>query len=242
MPIAFGTDAQHLRPPYDKANFELVLMVEAGAHPLEAFTSATVGAADLMDLSGQPGTLEAGKTQPSSAGREGPFEDIRSVTGAREIIWTAEKYSDIIGIQDLGKERRGMENLIYQPTRVHFGAGRLNEVGAVVGSTAKVHAGHHHQRGGGSPALYDRVKGLLAGAASRWSTLTGGAQSHHRGHRGGHRHRPRREHPGGAGGGGRQLHRHRQVHLPLPRGGQGDWGEVFSSYTDPFAEYESPSR
>ena len=59
-----------------------------------------------------------------------------------------------------------MENFnFYQPTRVHFGAGRLNEVGAVVGKYGKkcMLVTTTNEEAVLRP-LYDRVKGLLAGA------------------------------------------------------------------------------
>ena len=86
VPIAFGTDAGNTYDPYEKAYFELVLMVEAGLTPLEAFTAATVGAADLMGLSGSLGTLEAGKNASFLCWMAGdPLEDIRCVTGGRTV-------------------------------------------------------------------------------------------------------------------------------------------------------------
>jgi len=86
VPIAFGTDAGNTYDPYEKAYFELVLMVEAGLTPLEAFTAATVGAADLMGLSGSLGTLEAGKNASFLCWLAGdPLEDIRRVTGGRTV-------------------------------------------------------------------------------------------------------------------------------------------------------------
>ncbi len=90
--IAFGTDAGNTYDPYDKAYFELVLMVMAGLTPLEAFTSATVGSADLMGLSQSLGTLEAGKNASFICWQGGdPFEDIESVTGHREVYLDGEK-------------------------------------------------------------------------------------------------------------------------------------------------------
>ena len=53
----------------------------------------------------------------------------------------------------------------YQPTRVHFGAGRLNEVGRIVGKYGKkcMLVTTTNQEDVLRP-LYDRVKGLLAEA------------------------------------------------------------------------------
>ena len=86
VPIAFGTDAGNTYDPYEKANFELVLMVEAGLTPLQAFASATVGAADLMGLSDSLGTLEAGKNATFLCWKDGdPLEDIHYVTGEKSL-------------------------------------------------------------------------------------------------------------------------------------------------------------
>ena len=84
--IAFGTDAGNTYDPYDQAYFELVLMVEAGLTPLQAFTAATVGSADLMGLSDRLGTLEPGKDASFVCWLAGdPLEEIRAVTGGRKV-------------------------------------------------------------------------------------------------------------------------------------------------------------
>lgn len=84
--IAFGTDAGNTYDPYDKAYFELVLMVEAGLTPLQAFTAATVGSADLMGLSDSLGTLEAGKNASFICWLDGdPLENIQCVTGGKQV-------------------------------------------------------------------------------------------------------------------------------------------------------------
>ena len=84
--IAFGTDAGNTYDPYDKAYFELVLMVEAGLTPLKAFTAATVGSADLMGLSDSLGTLEAGKNASFICWLAGdPLADIHAVTGEKQV-------------------------------------------------------------------------------------------------------------------------------------------------------------
>lgn len=84
--IAFGTDAGNTYDPYDKAYFELVLMVDAGLTPLQAFTSATVGAADLMGLSDCLGSLEPGKNASFLCWMEGdPLENIQCVNGEKKV-------------------------------------------------------------------------------------------------------------------------------------------------------------
>lgn len=67
--IAFGTDAGNTYDPFDKAYYELVLMVEAGLTPEQAFTAASVGSAALMGISDRLGELAAAKMRRSSAGR-----------------------------------------------------------------------------------------------------------------------------------------------------------------------------
>ena len=61
----------------------------------------------------------------------------------------------------------------YQPTRVHFGAGRLNEVGRIVGKYGKkcMLVTTTNQEDVLRP-LYDRVKGLLAEAGVENHSLT----------------------------------------------------------------------
>mgnify|MGYP003373108319 FL=1 len=84
--IAFGTDAGNTYDPYEKAYFELVLMVEAGLTPVQAFTAATVGSADLMGLSDCLGTLETGKNASFICWKAGdPLENIQSVTGEKTV-------------------------------------------------------------------------------------------------------------------------------------------------------------
>lgn len=137
-----------------------------------------------------------------------------------------------------------MENFnFYQPTRVHFGAGRLNEVGAVVGKYGKkcMLVTTTNEEAVLRP-LYDRVKGLLAGAGIEVvhfdkvvpnPTIVGIEEAI------------------GivraediqvvlAVGGGSSIDTAKSICL-FHGAGKVDWGEVFSSYTDPFAEYESPS-
>lgn len=137
-----------------------------------------------------------------------------------------------------------MENFnFYQPTRVHFGAGRLNEVGTVVGKYGKkcMLVTTTNEEAVLRP-LYDRVKGLLAGAGIEVvhfdrvvpnPTIVGIEEAI------------------GivraediqvvlAVGGGSSIDTAKSICL-FHGAGKVDWGKVFSSYTDPFAEYESPS-
>ena len=77
--IAFGTDAGVSKHGRNADEFEL--MVKFGMPPVEALKAATVNAADLLGLSNEVGTIEAGKsadiiavTGDPLAGRHGAQE------------------------------------------------------------------------------------------------------------------------------------------------------------------------
>jgi len=72
--IAFGTDTG-VSPHGDNAK-EFVYMVEAGMPAYEAIKSATVAASDLLRISDQYGTLEAGKMADIIAVEGNPLEDV----------------------------------------------------------------------------------------------------------------------------------------------------------------------
>lgn len=72
--IAFGTDSG-VSYHGDNAQ-EFALMVEAGMPPIEAILSATVNTADLLRISDQAGTIEAGKWADIIAVDGNPVEDI----------------------------------------------------------------------------------------------------------------------------------------------------------------------
>ncbi|MDX1741365.1 MAG: amidohydrolase family protein [Rhodothermales bacterium] len=74
VPIAFGTDAGAL--PHGDNYLEMELMVSYGMTPLQVIRSATVLAADLMDLSDDIGSIEAGKLADIIAVRTNPLDDI----------------------------------------------------------------------------------------------------------------------------------------------------------------------
>lgn len=85
--IAFGTDAGNTYDPFDKAYYELVLMVEAGLTPEQAFTAASVGSAALMGISDRLGELAAGKDATFLCWADGdPFKNINYVTGKKHLI------------------------------------------------------------------------------------------------------------------------------------------------------------
>ena len=72
--IAFGTDCGV--SPHGTNAKEFEYMVEAGMPPYEAIKSATVSASDLLRISDQYGTLEAGKMADIVAVKGDPLEDI----------------------------------------------------------------------------------------------------------------------------------------------------------------------
>lgn len=72
--IAYGTDSGISKHGTNAQ--EAVLMVEAGMPPMEVIKSATVNAADLLDMSASIGTIEAGKYADIIAVDGSPLEDI----------------------------------------------------------------------------------------------------------------------------------------------------------------------
>lgn len=90
--IAFGTDAGNTYDPHEKAAFELVLMVESGLTPLQALTSATVGASTLMGITDRLGTLEEGREATFLCYESHPFEDINAVMGNKALYLKGKQY------------------------------------------------------------------------------------------------------------------------------------------------------
>lgn len=72
--IAFGTDSAV--SPHGQNAREFELLVEAGLTPEEAIITATVNAADALDLSDTIGTIEAGKAADIIAVDGNPLENI----------------------------------------------------------------------------------------------------------------------------------------------------------------------
>ena len=73
--IAFGTDAGVSKHGRNADEFEL--MVKHGMPPAEAIKAATVNAADLLGLSREIGTIEAGKSADIIAVSGDPLQDVR---------------------------------------------------------------------------------------------------------------------------------------------------------------------
>ena len=84
MKIAFGTDSA-VSPHGDNAK-EFAYMVEAGMPAYEAIKSATVGASDLLRISEDYGTLEAGKMADIVAVKGDPLEDISILQQVRFVM------------------------------------------------------------------------------------------------------------------------------------------------------------
>ena len=72
--IAFGTDSGISRHGTNAE--EAVLMVEAGMSEMDVIVSATINAADLIDMSDEIGTIEDGKFADIIAVSRSPLEDI----------------------------------------------------------------------------------------------------------------------------------------------------------------------
>lgn len=82
--IAFGTDTGVTRHG-DNAD-EFAMMVQAGMPPTDAIRSATVVAADLIGMSEELGTIEAGKLADLIAVTGSPIEDIRLLEDVRMVM------------------------------------------------------------------------------------------------------------------------------------------------------------
>ncbi|GHF18765.1 Xaa-Pro dipeptidase [Kordiimonas sediminis] len=75
--IAFGTDSGVSK--HGTNAYEAVLMNEAGMKPMDILKSATVNAADLIDMSASLGTIEAGKHADIIAMDESPLQNIKAL-------------------------------------------------------------------------------------------------------------------------------------------------------------------
>lgn len=88
--IAFGTDSgvsQH----GDNAR-EFQLLVEAGLTPMEAIHTATVAAADHVEMSSQIGTIEAGKWADLIASDANPLDDVATLMEISFVMKGGEVY------------------------------------------------------------------------------------------------------------------------------------------------------
>ncbi|MCP4006946.1 MAG: amidohydrolase family protein [bacterium] len=75
--IAFGTDSGV--SPHSENAREFAYMIEAGMSEMDAIVSATVGAADLLGLSREIGTIEKGKVADLIATPRNPLVDVKEL-------------------------------------------------------------------------------------------------------------------------------------------------------------------
>jgi imidazolonepropionase-like amidohydrolase len=65
---------------------EFALMVEAGMPPMEAIKAATLNAADLLELSNNIGSIEAGKAADIIAVDKDPTREVRTLERMRFVM------------------------------------------------------------------------------------------------------------------------------------------------------------
>lgn len=84
--LASGTDCGAPGHPHGALFAELAAMVEYGATPAQALLTATSGAAELLGLADEIGTLEPGKLADIVAVAENPLDDIRALRDVRLVV------------------------------------------------------------------------------------------------------------------------------------------------------------
>jgi imidazolonepropionase-like amidohydrolase len=95
VPIAAGTDCGAPGHPHGTLPQELMLMVEAGATPMQALRYGTSAPADLLGLSEEVGTLAPGKQADLLAVDGNPINDIRVLRKVRLVLLSgAEVFRD----------------------------------------------------------------------------------------------------------------------------------------------------
>ncbi len=88
--IAFGTDSGVSK--HGSNAREAVLMAEAGMPEMEIIKSATVNAADLLDMSSSIDTIEAGKFADIIAVSGSPLDDIEELLDVDFVMKGGEIY------------------------------------------------------------------------------------------------------------------------------------------------------
>ncbi len=96
VPIAFGTDAGAM--PHGENYREALLMVDYGMSPLEVIRSATLAAADVMDLSDEIGSIESGKLADLIAVRSNPLDNISTLRDVVFVMKGGQVYQSPAGI------------------------------------------------------------------------------------------------------------------------------------------------
>ena len=90
--IAYGTDSGI--SPHGTNAQEAVLMVEAGMSEMDVIVSATINAADLIDMSDSIGTIEAGKFADIIAVDASPLENIDELLDVDFVMKGGKVYKD----------------------------------------------------------------------------------------------------------------------------------------------------
>lgn len=90
--IAYGTDSGI--SPHGTNAQEAVLMVEAGMSEMDVIVSATINAADLIDMSDSIGTIEAGKFADIIAVNASPLENIDELLDVDFVMKGGKIYKD----------------------------------------------------------------------------------------------------------------------------------------------------
>ncbi len=90
--IAYGTDSGISRHGTNAE--EAILMVEAGMNEMDVIVSATINAADLLDMSDSIGTIEPGKYADIIAVKDSPLEDIAELLDVQFVMKDGKIYKD----------------------------------------------------------------------------------------------------------------------------------------------------
>ncbi len=90
--IAYGTDSGISR--HGRNAEEAVLMVEAGMSEMDVIISATINAADLIDMSDSIGTIEAGKFADIIAVDASPLENIDELLDVNFVMKSGKVYKN----------------------------------------------------------------------------------------------------------------------------------------------------
>lgn len=88
--VAFGTDTGVSKHGDNSQEFDL--MVQAGYTPEEAIRTATIVAAEHVEMSDQIGTIEAGKFADMVVLRNDPLQDVSALRAIRLVIKGGEEY------------------------------------------------------------------------------------------------------------------------------------------------------
>jgi imidazolonepropionase-like amidohydrolase len=88
--VAFGTDTGVSKHGDNTQEFDL--MIQAGYTPEEAIRTATVVAAEHIEMAEQIGTIEAGKYADMVVLRRDPLEDVSALRAVRLVIKGGEEH------------------------------------------------------------------------------------------------------------------------------------------------------